>query len=231
MAGAGNQAKLHSFGPSSPPPLPRVYSTSHILTYRNCPHKFLLNYIFKLKVETKFEPTLTGRNIHADISEGIFTSPDIIRQTMLTTAWDYLDQMPQHPVFETDFKDPNNPGVFKGRVFDLPFLGIFDVHWPEARQAADWKSGKLHKDKAPYEIQAYILNELFRQQYKHNLRKFEFVFLKSGEIYEAQSIQNGPVRKRTETKIKTALDNIKRLEFPKKVSWACDWCDFKNYCI
>ncbi len=39
------------------------------------------------------------------------------------------------------------------------------------------------------------------------------------------------VRTRTETKIKNVLNGVKQLEFKKKVSFACEWCDYKGLCI
>ncbi|MDD3051956.1 MAG: PD-(D/E)XK nuclease family protein [Candidatus Cloacimonetes bacterium] len=221
------QATLQTFGK---PPLPRGYSTSHILTKRKCGHKFLLAYIFKAKGK-QTQPLKLGSDVHADIAEGKFISEDPDKQKMLNAALEYLNKMPDNPVFETTFDDKNNPGKFTGTVFESRFMGLFDVHWVDNRIGVDWKTGTMKEDKGDYEIQAYILNELFRQKYKHNLRTFEFVFLKSRDIYEAESIQNGAVRTRTERKIKNALDSIKRYEFEKKVSFGCQWCEYQGMCI
>lgn len=214
------------------PPLPKGYSTSHILTYRKCQYKFLLAYIYKVRVETKFQPLILGSDVHDDISKGIFNSEDLNKQKMLNVASQFLAEMPENPIFETDIDDYNNPGTFRGTCFNLPFLGVFDVHWINERIGVDWKTGIYHEEyKGDYEIQAYILNELFMQKYKTNLKRFVFVFLKDGFRYEAQSIYDGAVRRRTETKIKNALDSIKRLDFKKRVSFSCQWCDFQGMCI
>jgi hypothetical protein len=174
---------------------------------------------------------LLGSDVHEDIAKRTFFTEDQEKQKMLNVANNFLSKMPTNPVFETNFDDPNNPGVFKGHVFELPFLAVFDVHWIDDRIGLDWKTGNQRDDKAEYEIQAYILNELFREKYKHNLRKFYFVFLKDGSIYEAQSIYNGATRKRTETKILNVLNGVRNFEFKKRTSWACDWCDYKGLCI
>jgi len=213
------------------PPLPKGYSTSTILTYRKCGHKFLVIHVFHAKIE-KTASQSTGSDIHSDISECRFISEDPEKQRMLNVAQEFLSEMPTNPVFETTYEDPNNPGIFRGMIFGKPFIGIFDAHWVEERQGVDWKASK-HNEKydSDYEIQAYILNELFKQKYKHNLRKFTFVFLKDGFRYEAQSIYNGAVRNRTEKKIKSALDGISNYEFKKKRSYACQWCECKGLCI
>ena len=222
------QATLQTFGK---PPLPRGYSPSHILTYRKCEYKFLLAYIYKAKVETKYKPLLEGSSIHELISKEIFISDDINTQNLLFTAKYFLTEMPENPVFETSYDDKNNPGTFKGKIFETPFLATFDVHWTEGI-GADWKLS-VHNEKynGEYEIQAYILNELFKQKYGYQLKKFYFVFLKDGATYQAQSIYKNAVRTRTETKIKNVLDGVKRLEFKKKVSWACENCDYRGMCI
>lgn len=103
-------------------PLPKGYSPSHILTYRKCEYKFLLIFIYKAKVETKYKPLLDGSNIHEDISKRIFESEDSNKQNMLNVAKNFLVTMPENPVFETSFEDRNNPGTFKGKLFDLPFF-------------------------------------------------------------------------------------------------------------
>lgn len=222
------QTKLFSFGK---PPLPRGYSPSHILTYRNCKHKFLLSYVYKVKVEKKNKHLSFGSDIHEDISNGIFISDDTEKQKMLDIAKNFLSEMPNNPIFETNFNDKNNPGVYKGKVFDLPFLAVFDVHWIEGL-GVDWKSGKYdEKYNGEYEIQAYILNELFKQRHGYSLNNFYFVFLKDGFRYEAQSIYDGNVRKRTETKIKNALNGIHELKFNKSISYSCEWCDYREFCI
>src|SRR5665647_1319282 len=213
-------------------PLPKGYSPSHILTYRKCEYKFLLAYIYKAPVKTTFQPLLTGSDIHEDISKGRFVSEDPNMQRMLTVAHNFLNNMPENPIFETNFEDVNNPGTFKGTVFELPFLATFDVHWVDERIGVDWKvSEQKEKYYEDYEIQAYILNELFKQKYKNNLRKFYFVFLKDGSHYEAQSINNEIMRSRTENKILYALERVNTLEFKKKISRACEWCDYRVMCI
>lgn len=222
------QSTLQTFGK---PPLPRGYSTSHILTKRKCGYKFLLAYIYKAKGK-KTEHLLKGSDVHEDISKGVFVSDDPEKQQKLTIALGFLQKMPENPIFETDYKDKNNPGTYKGTIFEKPFMGTFDVHWIDARIGVDWKSGSYHEDyKNDYEIQAYILNELFKQKHGHYLRKFVFVFLKDGHQYEAECITNPKAWKRKGNMIQNALDSIKRLEFEKKVSWACDWCEFREMCI
>ena len=76
-----------------------------------------------------------------------------------------------------------------------------------------------------------FLNELFKQKYQNNLRKFYFAFLKDGSSYEAQSIYDGTERSRTESKILNAIEGVKKLEFKKQVSWACEWCEYRGLCI
>lgn len=225
------QMQIQAYHSSMKPPLPKGYSPSHILTYRKCEYKFLLTFIYKAKVETTYKPLLEGSSIHEDISKQIFVSDNPEKQNMLNVAHNFLFTMPENPIFETSFEDKNNPGTFKGHLFDLPFLATFDVHWSEGL-GADWKmSEQKEKYHGEYEIQAYILNELFKQKYGYQLKKFHFVFLKDGSTYQAQSIYKNAVRTRTETKIKNALEGVNKLEFKKKVSRACEWCDYRGMCI
>ena len=94
------------------PPLPKGYSPSHILTYCRCEYKFLLAYIYKAQVKTTFQPLITGSDIHEDIAKGLFVSEDPNKQRMLTVASDFLSNMPESPIFETNFEDVENPRYF-----------------------------------------------------------------------------------------------------------------------
>lgn len=223
-----SQSHIQTFGK---PPLPKGYSPSHVLTYRKCEYKFLLAYIYKVHVKTTFQPILLGSTLHEDISKGIFESEDTVKQKMLNVAQEFISEMPANPIFETNFEDKNNPGTFRGSIFGVPFLATFDVFWEDG-YGADWKTSE-HKEKydGDYEIQAYILNELFKQKYGYQLKKFYFVFLKDGFRYQAQAIYKNATRTRAETKIKNALTGVKNLEFKKKTSFACEWCDYKGFCI
>jgi len=175
---------------------------------------------------------LFGSDVHDDISKGIFESEYPEKQRLLNVAKLFLSETPCNPVFETNYEDKNNPGTYKGYLFEHPFIGTFDVHWVNERIGADWKTGNFHKEyKNDYEIQAYILNELFKQKHGYGLDKFVFVFLKDGFRYEAECITVDKAKKRKETMIYNALDSIKRLEFKKKVSFGCQWCDYQKMCI
>lgn len=224
------QTQIQTFSSSVKPPLPRGYSPSHITTYRKCEYKFLLAFIFKAKGQ-KTEQLTKGSDVHSDISLGVFKSDDLDKQKLLNVAFNFLQKLPENPIFETTFEDKNNPGTFKGTVFNYPFLATFDCFWTEGI-GIDWKSGEYHeKYKGDYEIQAYILNELFKQKYGYQLKKMYFVFLKDGYEYQAQSIYKNAIRTRTESKIKNALEDIKRCKFEKKVSWSCQWCEYRGMCI
>jgi len=225
------QTQIQTFSSFQKPPLPKGYSTSHILTKRKCGYKFLLAYIYKAKGQ-RMEHLQYGSDVHEDISKGNFESDNPETQKLLDVARTFLEGMPANPIFETSIKDKNNPGTYKGRIFDQPFLGVFDVHWVEERIGVDWKSGSFHEDrKNDYEIQAYVLNELFMQRHGHYLRKFVFVFLKDGYQYEAECITDARAWKRKGNMIQNALDSIKKLEFEKRVSFSCQWCEYQGMCI
>ncbi len=224
-----SQAKIQPFGK---PPLPKGYSPSHVLTYQRCEYLFLLIYVYKVVVKITYKPLIEGSNIHKDISKGNFISSCPETQQMLNVAREFLSEMPVNPIFETSIDDKDNPGTYRGTVFDNPFLAVFDTHWITERIGVDWKRSKHNKKYDDnYEIQAYILNELFRQAHGFPLEKFYFIFLKDGFRYEAQSIYVGETRAKIELKIITILENINRLNFPKHRSYACEWCDYRGYCL
>ena len=67
------------------PPLPKGYSTSTILTYRKCGHKFLVIHVFHAKIEKTASQSM-GSDIHSDISECRFISEDPEKQRMLNVG-------------------------------------------------------------------------------------------------------------------------------------------------
>jgi hypothetical protein len=65
------QSTIQTFQTFVKPPLPKGYSPSHILTYRKCEYKFLLAFVYKAKVETKYKPLLCFFKRWIDISSAV----------------------------------------------------------------------------------------------------------------------------------------------------------------
>jgi hypothetical protein len=211
--------------------LPRGFSPSYIIGYRSCPRQFFIRYVLKVKPDFISPILEMGSRVHTAISQQVFRSDNPDEHAYLQVAREMLAELPGNPVFETTYDDPSNPGMFKGRCFSYPFIGFFDIHWVDPAMGADWKTGSYKQRKNPeYEIQAYILNELYQQKQGYKLNEFRFIFLADGEIYRAKSITPGSWRDRTEGRIKDAIRDIHAYRFPKKRSFACDWCEVSEYC-
>ncbi|MCK9571149.1 hypothetical protein M0R72_19525 [Candidatus Pacearchaeota archaeon] len=150
---------------------------------------------------------------------------------MLTRAKAILDMYPPNPILETTYEDPNNPGRFHGNVLGERAIGIFDFHWSDIPCAGDWKTGKFDpRYTESYEVQAYILNELYKEKYNRSLTGFSFEFLKFGKIYNATCLSGSEKRNEIEEALKEALENINLCKFNKCKGPLCNWCDLIEYC-
>jgi hypothetical protein len=206
----------------------KVFSPSQINTYRTCPKKYYFQYVKKIPIETKSPWLEIGSKVHSQISKHDFESKDLMIRMMLRNAQKFLNNMPRDPIMETTYEDKDNPGRFYGDVLGRRFVGIFDYHWPDKQMAGDWKTGKLNlRYTDSYEIQAYILNELYKQKYDKYLEKFYFNFIKLDKIYTPQCIKDGS---NINLMIEEALRGIEAREFERNLGILCNYCDYAKIC-
>jgi hypothetical protein len=177
------------------------------------------------------EAMLLGSKVHEKIAKFDFEAENAIERHMLNHAKKFLESLPSDPIMETTYEDKNNPGRFFGEVFGQKTIGIFDFHWPDHVIAGDWKTGKLDlRYTQSYDVQAYILAELFKQKYGKSLDKFYFKFLRDGGLYPARSITESELRDQTTDLILDALIGIDANEYLKCKGPLCNWCDAKKLC-
>jgi len=207
-------------------------SASKITTYHSCPRKFYLQYILNLKEPVESPWLELGNRIHSKLANGVFDSEDITEKGMLQNGKKFLDSMPPKPICETSYSDSKNPGRFYGEVLGQKAVGIFDVHWsPDISEGADYKTGNFFKSfTSHFDMQAWILNELFKQKYDQPLKRFCFAFLKDGSVYEPECIKDEKASKKIEKSIKKVLFNIEEGNYPKKCGNLCDKCGLNMFC-
>lgn len=207
-----------------------MISASKINTYLHCPKQYFFRYVQGMPFVPS-EAMLLGSKVHGKIAVFDFEADNVIEQHMLRNAKKFLNSMPRNPVMETTYDDKHNPGRFFGEVFGQKTVGIFDFHWPDYRIAGDWKTGKLDvRYTQSYDVQAYILAELFKQRYDRALEKFHFKFLRDGKLYSAKSIAESETRDKTTDLILDALVGMGSDDYRKRKGPLCNWCDAKKLC-
>src|SRR5574343_668092 len=141
-----------------------MMSASRINTYIHCPKKYFFQYVQGLPFAPS-EAMILGSKVHGKIAIFDFSGDNTLERHMLNHAKKFLDGLPANPVMETTYEDKNNPGRVFGDVFGQRTVGIFDFHWPDKGIAGDWKTCKLDmRYTQGYDVQAYILAELFKQK-------------------------------------------------------------------
>lgn len=215
---------------ASEEPLPKVLSTSQVTTYGNCPRRYAFDYVLKVPVLVKSEALEVGSRVHGAIAAGEdLAAPD--EQAMVDRARLALTRLPPDPVVETTYGDRDNPGRLFGEVLGERFVGIFDAHWPVEGLGLDWKTGGFKpKYTQSQETQAYILADLFRQQYDRPLDEFQFHFLKTGDVYRAKAIVAGRERDAASRRIMAAIEGIRGRRFEKKRGPLCSYCEHQGIC-
>lgn len=207
-----------------------MISASKINTYIHCPKKYFFQYVMKMPFVPS-EAMKLGSRVHGKIAKLDFSSDNLTERHMLRNAKWFLETMPDNPVMETTYEDKNNPGRLFGDIFGQRAIGIFDFHWPDHALAGDWKTGKLDmRYTQSYDVQAYILAELFRQKYGRPLKAFHFKFLRDGGHYVPGCLAPSEKRDATTDLILDALVGITSEEYRKCKGPLCNWCDAKKLC-
>lgn len=212
-------------------PLPRVFSTSQIVTYGKCPRQYCYRYVLRIPSLVKTEAMEIGSRVHDAIATGAGPLPSEDEQDMVRCARSYCEVFPRGAVYETTFEDDDNPGRLYGDVCGRRFIGIFDVHWPSPAIAIDWKTGSYKpKYTVDLETQAYILGELYNERYDHPLEKMLFIFLRTNTIHEAKALAPSRSRTTAVTRIEKAIDRIEARAFDPRRSPLCSYCDHAAIC-
>lgn len=207
-----------------------MISASKINTYLHCPKKYFYQYVQGLPF-VPFEAMIRGSRVHSKIAVFDFKSNDVLELHMLRNAKWFLETLPSDPVMETTYEDKHNPGRFFGNVFGQWTVGIFDFHWPDHGIAGDWKTGKLDlRYTQSYDVQAYILAELFKQKYNRDLAEFHFKFLRDGGHYVPDCLTPSEKRDATTDLILDALVGITSEDYPRCKGPLCNWCDARKLC-
>lgn len=204
--------------------IPKVFSMSHINTYRDCPRQYFLAYV--AKIETPMSPYAEyGIRIHKLIADKVFTSDDPKEQKALSRAEEFLKSLPEGVILET------NREMLFGEIFGRKAVGIPDFYWTSIPLMGDWKSGSFYEAYTDsHEVQAYIYNELYKQKFGRPLEAFYFKFLKDDGFYKARCITQQNKRQQIEKIIQEVLTNIDEGRFGRKFSSSCKWCDYKEHC-
>ncbi len=204
---------------------------SQILDYRNCPLAYKVRYV--LKVEPPCPPSEAmkrGSRVHAAIANGSDLA-DPGEMAMFERARAFLKTAPPNGIFETSYEDTNNPGCRIGNLHGIPAVGIFDVHWIHPPLGVDWKTGRFKpRHTTQYEIQAYVLNELYHQTYGHRLDAMRFVFLQNGAIFDARCLSEPKSHEVVAAEIDAAIAGIAAGAFERRVRPLCPHCDWWPYC-
>lgn len=209
----------------------KMISASKLNVYHSCPRKFYLQYIKNLKSPLESPWLEFGSKVHSNLANEVFESEDPVEHEMLQRGKKFLSGMPLNPVKETTYADKNNPGRFFGDVLGQRAVGIFDLHWPTECIGADWKTGSFYKSFTQhFDMQAWVLNELFKQAYDKPLKGFYFPFLKTDTVYQPACITDEKENKKVEKAIKKILSGMEEEKYEKKCSNLCGSCNMSVLC-
>jgi len=229
----------------------RPYSFSRLSSFESCPLKFKFTYIDKIKVESSSTALTKGSFIHHFLENypqpctqffGLNES-DIAVYTKICI--DFINSPKGESIVnadctigkELDFgldskMNPvnfNNPdALLRGSIDRLNL--IEDKNYGTMLHVIDYKSGKAKEAwwQSFKQVQLYVI-WLFRNPAFSGIDK-----IKASYMYVEHNISNDLImeRKYILSYIKEYISDIKQiessLEFPKKVTKLCDWCDFKK---
>ena len=209
-------------------------SASKIITYNNCPMKYKFQYIDLIPVKVKTDALELGSKVHEYIATGADPAGErLIVRFMVQKARAFLETMPPNPIMETTHEDEKNPCRIYGKINGRPFTGIFDVLYLDPHHIAiDWKSGFYHSGRynINYDIQAWVLNALYRYNFATGLKSFVFKFLREGPVYDPSCIWDQTESDRVGDLVADLIGGIEAEEWQKKEGPLCNYCDCKKEC-
>lgn len=235
------------------------FSHSRVETFSNCPYRYKLRYIDKLKTiapTNADNPLLLGKALHTGIEEGTeagikayYDSFPIADDAHITEAmklehWipKVRAMLPEGGKFEEVIKDSDFIGYMDYLVpTGAPFeFDLYDFKY--SNNVKDYiKSGQLHEYK--YFFEKTRLGQTIRNMY--------FVFIPKVNIKQKKHEDVMTFRRRIQEELKKheiqfveiGFDYTKVVEFgmqiknilecdsfEKEEGFLCNWCDYQQYC-
>ena len=231
------------------------YSHSKISLFYQCPYKFKLSYIDKIKKVSNNIALYKGSYAHAILEHKfnydiIFKTDEIFTEEEKQKVKEYVKKFEncklgkkyksimlnkKHlPEFEINFFICKNGNQFfacneKQKAIFLGFIDFMYFDEDKILNIIDWKTGKFKelKDQGTEQVELYAIWGFLQYPYQNKI-KCKFVYIEHcKETYiEFERSQLQDLLKKHLNRIKKIEISNKEKEFRKSPSPLCNWCDY-----
>lgn len=230
-------------------------SATQLQTFDDCPYKYYLHYVEKLKpmlfdihvfdVGTKVHDAIdkyyrTSFGEEKTYEEILYEVYHILRDDwdrflapeLLKKAYGCIENFAS---FESKrLKHDSIKPLTELKIPARGYYGIVDFYNPATQKPIDWKTSKYPSLSRSYKIQAQVYKILLDTKFNLDLDKFYFSFLKSG-VFRKVDLKSKKMDEFHDFVIegKDEIIRAKKLGvFEKKprTPKMCKWCDYRYYC-
>ena len=218
-------------------------SKSAVLCYRQCPHRFFLEYIKRMPRKITPKALKRGSEVH-----GLM---DSFYDTNATTITEAVKEIKQNPKFEehkevmgnfieankevlSEGKDLLTKPIFKEiKMYDQEtnISGIVDAIQMDGNKIIliDYKTGKEHPLK-DYRFELALYTYLFEKEYNQKITHWGIYFADANKFKIEEKDTKEMVKALKEVADVRAL--VKEKKFDKKPGWMCKYCSSweNGYC-
>lgn len=232
------------------------FSHSRLGCFENCPYKYRLQYIDKLKT---IAPTnadnalILGTALHTGIETDVQTA---IKE--YCRAFPIIDDLQINEIIKLEYLIPKvkevlPPGEHEIQIITSDFIGFMDLLTPNDDETYDLYDFKYSNNVSRYmkSGQLHEYKYFFEQQTGKRIRNMYFVFVPKVQIRQKKTEDLRQFRERIRTELEKSEVQIKQVQFDyskvvdfvigvkhvletedfeKNQGYLCNWCDYQLYC-
>ncbi len=235
------------------------YSHSRVTSFKNCPYKWKLHYLDNLKTIPNIDPwnpLICGNAIHTGAEHDLDAALKFYKSHYPIITDLHINEMIKFEILIPKIKELLSCINIHSQEYkiDTPkFRGIVDLITQNSDGTVDvfdfkysnnvknyMESSQLHVYKYFLEKEGFKVNKLgfifipktwIRQKKTEDLYQFRKRLIKTVEESEIQLVEIKYDELKVEEFFKGIEEIEQAVEYPKKVSKFCSWCEYEEYCI
>lgn len=235
------------------------FSHSRVESFKNCPYKWKLHYIDKLKTIPDYGPDnalICGNTVHTGAEKGLKAALEFYKSNYYVLTDLHINEMIKFeiliPRLLEILKDIN---IYKQEyLINTPrFKGFVDLITRNDDGSVDVFDFKYSNNVDHYlESPQLHIYKYYLEQKGFKVRKLGFIFIPKTSIRQKNDEDLYRFRKRLVATVKESeiqivevkynpnkvieffnsmIDITEATEYPKNPTRLCDWCEYKKYCM
>lgn len=234
-------------------------SYSRISTFNQCPYKYKLNYIDKLKVVKNQDANnalYLGTALHEGLEKDLKSAIKSYVSNYYVLTDKNIDEINKLRFLIPRIKPLLRKGINEFEIVDDDFTGFIDLLCPTDKEGIfDMFDFKYSNNKANYQLspQLHLYKYFYEKMTANKIRDMYFILIPKVSIREKKTEDLFFFRKRIDECLEETFDNLEFMKVnydPKKVieflldvkkviecedyyknpSYLCNWCDYKEFC-